>query len=294
MNARSQRGTLFIRAPNHLGDGVMALPAVAALVRAFETTFVQAPPWGPVVYGATGATVSVDPPPGADVAVLMGPSFRFAWEARRIRRRVGLATDGRSLLLTDRVPMPSGHRSQEYAAVARALGVEVEGPPRLQVEPAPVEPFIGLNPVSRSGAPVLWPGFPSLSRELEGPVRVFCGPGEERMVEGVRGEATVGLPLDQLVRVLARCRVLVSNDTGVAHLAAACGARVVVVHGSTTASRTGVAGAVPVEGPDLPCRPCYRKRCRLVGPTDPVPCLQVPQARVLEALNRLLPRGEGP
>ncbi len=283
---------LFIRAPNHLGDGVMALPAVTALAATATASRVASPPWGEQLYRDSGARwVPRDTRPERDeVAVLLAPSFRSAWQARRARRRVGLATDGRSLLLSASARPPDGHRREDYAAVAALLGVEVRGVPRFEPRDsersawARLPLHVGLNPVSVSGEPVQWPGFAALARALGEPVRVYCGPGEaagaRALVPGV--ELLDALPLGQLGGALQRCRVLVSNDSGVAHFAAACGVRVVVLHGSTTAARTGVAGAVAIEGPELTCRPCYRKRCEL----GDVPCLGgIPVECVLEVLR---------
>ena len=283
-------GSLLIRAPNHLGDGVMALPAVSALARAADRAFLLSPPWGEVVYAHSGVVRVATAPADVQVAVLLGPSFRAAWASRKVARRVGLATDFRGWLLTDPVTPPQGHRSQEFTAVVAALGVDVEGPPRFRAtcDRGPIEGFVGLNPVSRSGAPVLWQGFAELACRLPGEVRVFCGPGEEGMIEQIPGRHVAGLPLAQMAGALAGCRVLVSNDTGMAHFAAACGVTTVVVHGSTTASRTGPVGAFAVEGPALPCRPCYRKRCRVVRPGEPVPCLEIPVERVLSVVLGLL------
>lgn len=289
------REKLFVRAPNHLGDGVMAMPAVRALAQAAASCRVAAPAWGELLYRDTGARwVPRETRPERDeVAVLLAPSFRAAWQARKALARVGLATDGRSLLLSRSLPPGAGHRSEDYAAVAALVGVQVQGSPRFEVrrlERAAFEQLpthVGLNPVSVSGEPVQWPGFGALAASLTAvqgePVRVYCGPGEAEAARALvpRVELLDGLPLGSLAGALQRCRVLVSNDSGVAHFAAACGVRVVVIHGSTAAARTGVAGAVAIEGPAMSCRPCYRKRCE-IG----VPCLTgVDVQRVLEVLT---------
>jgi heptosyltransferase-2 len=284
-------GPLFVRAPNHLGDGVMALPAVEALARASEGCRVAAPAWGETLYRDSGArwVPRQTRPDRQDTAVLLAPSFRAAWEARRAHLRVGLATDGRRLLLSRAAPPGGAHRREDYAAVAALLGVEVSGVPRFEPRPEEREAWaelsihVGLNPVSVSGEPVQWPGYSALAAALDEPVRVYCGPGEgERARAMVPGaELLEALPLAQLAGALQRCRVLVSNDSGVAHFAAACGVRVVVLHGSTSASRTGTAGAVALEGPAMDCRPCYRKGC-----DRGVPCLHgIPVERVLEVIT---------
>ncbi|MBN1334852.1 MAG: glycosyltransferase family 9 protein [Deltaproteobacteria bacterium] len=270
----------------------MALPALSALAAAGGPVRIACPAWGEVLYrdlpgDRAGPRAEARP---EETAVLFPPSFRSAWLARRARRRIGLTTNGRGLLLTDGLEPGSGHRRDDYAALALRLGLQVEEPPRFRATPAEREAFgglpvhVGLNPVSRSGPTVEWPFYAELAAHLREPVRVYAGPGEEAAaaarVPGV--EPLAGLDLGSLAGALARCRVLVSNDTGVAHFAAACGTRVVVIHGSTTALRTGPAGSKAVEGPDLPCRPCYRKRC----PHPGVPCLSgILPERVWEALR---------
>ena len=120
-----------------------------------------------------------------------------------------------------------------------------------------------------------------MAESLDEPVRVYCGPGEEERARALvpGAELLPALPLGDLAGALQRCRVMVSNDSGVAHFAGACGVRMVVVHGSTTAARTGIASATALEGPEIECRPCYRKRCD-IG----VPCLDVSIERVLGAI----------
>ena len=96
---------VLVRMPDHLGDGVQALPALAALCAAHEVTAVG-PSWVAVLSRglacATAPEVTAAGEPGAfDAACLFKPSFSAAWKARRIRRRVGVSWDARRLLLTD-------------------------------------------------------------------------------------------------------------------------------------------------------------------------------------------------
>jgi ADP-heptose:LPS heptosyltransferase len=277
------------RAPNHLGDGVMALPAMHALAGVGELT-IHAPGWGPSLYRDVACrVVARDCRPEGDVAVLFPPSFRVAWEARHLKRRVGVASDWRRWLLTDVVPEGT-HQADTYAALAERVGSGlVEGPPRWTggvVSPQDLpEGHIGLNPVSVSGAVRQWRGYAELADRLSRPVVFYGGPGEEAEVGAVAGDRLqcVGLPLPEFAGALGRCAVFVSNDSGAAHFARACEIPTVVVYGSTTASRTGPAGSVGVEGPDLPCRPCYRGRCRYE-----LGCLDISVSSVLEHVQGLL------
>lgn len=251
---------LAIRAPDHLGDGVMARSAVYALA-ALGPTRVYAPGWGSVLYAGLDVRPR-DEAPDAEIGVLLKPSFGAAWRWRHLRRRIGLATAGRGFLLTDPVPLREEHRREGYARVAAGLGALPVAPPRLPRAAAPELPpgFVGLNPWSPTPA-VRWAGYRSLADMLGAPVVFFAGPGEEAQVQAIAGPHPVvaGLSLPAFASALDRCRVFVSNDSGAAHFAAACGTPVVMIHGSTAPGRTGV--GVAVSGPPRWCGPCYRKRC---------------------------------
>jgi ADP-heptose:LPS heptosyltransferase len=284
---------IIARAPNHLGDGVMALPALLALSKVCGRFEIQAPPWGAELYrDLDGKVVERGPMPAADIAVLFPPSFRVAWEARRARRRVGVASDWRGLLLTDVVDCGL-HQAGTYRALAAAVGASVEGAPifgRTGDLGAPeVAPgHIGLNPISKAGVVREWQGFRRLAARFERPVVFYGGPGEERRVQAHGGgyPLRVGLSLARFAQSLRRCALFISNDSGAAHFARACGVPTLVVYGSTTAARTGPPGASAVEGPDLDCRPCYGRRCMRA-----LECLDIPVERVFSEAQRVLSDG---
>lgn len=262
---------LAIRTPDHLGDGVMALPAIMALAARYPSTL-YAPRWGAELYVGLTVCAKNDPPVG-DIGVLFKPSFGAAWRWRHLARRVGLEA-GRRFLLSDPVVDPGGHRREGYAAVAKHLGVFVEGlpvyQPRGTATPLPLG-SIALNPWSPSPT-VRWPYFRALAlalREKGHSVVFFCGPGEQAHLEAItEGFLLVaGLSLPDFAATLMQCQHFISNDSGAAHFAAACGLPVTMLHGSTAALSTGVGRAI--HGPDLWCRPCYRKFCVRGG----MPCL---------------------
>ena len=281
----------LIRAPDHLGDGVLALPAIGAITRAGPCRIV-----GPGWVGALYGHLPQDPVAKPEIAVLFKPAFRAAWEARRVPRRVGVRWDLRGPLLTDPVDPPSGHRLDTYAAIAGAAGVVAHGAPSLPTDPqsAPLLPArtVLLLPLSASGAVVEWGGFRALADALAGTdcAPVFAaGPGQDRALAAIAGPhmRLPALPLGALAAAAVQAVGVVGNDSGLTHLAVAArraaGARVSAVHvvcGSTSADRTAAPGATPhTAGRGLDCWPCYRKTCA-IG----VPCLAVPVSRVFAAV----------
>ncbi len=72
------------------------------------------------------------------------------------------------------------------------------------------------------------------------------------------------LSISESAALLARCRCLVSSDTGPLHLATAVGTPVVGLYGSTDPQRTGPIGrGHQVILKKLPCVPCEQKDCPL-------------------------------
>lgn len=272
------------RAPNHLGDGVMALPAMHALAERGELV-IHAPPWGPELYAEVQATVVARGRIRADLAVLFAPSLRAAWEARGVPTVIGTPTDARRLLVSVVVP-EARHRADTYAALARAARGEVTGPPRFGVRGRPADVphgHLALGPLT--GRTRAWPGFTALAGQLGLPAVWYAGPGESAALERVAGEGIrcVGQSLPDLAATLQRAAVWVGNDSGLSHVARAVGVPSVVVHTSTAPERTGPHGAIPVRGPDLPCAPCYRHECH-----RRLECLDVPVASVRSAVESAL------
>jgi ADP-heptose:LPS heptosyltransferase len=221
-----------------------------------------------------------------ELAVLFAPSLRAAWEAKRCRRVVGTPTDFRSALLTDRVE-PREHLSDTFAALCDVVGAVPEGPPVYGARGSACEVpvgHVGLNPIARGGTSREWTGYFELAVRLGRPVVFYAGPGEAERLEAIAGgfPRVVGTRLPDFAATLDRCAVFVSNDSGAAHFARACGVETIVVHGSTTASRTGADGALGLENP-VPCHPCYRPDCS-VG----LGCLETPVWRVQRAVEQCL------
>ena len=164
---------VVIRAPNWLGDAVMALPTIASVRRHFSeaTLAVAAPqPLAPL-YDAVDGIDEVVPLPmnGAgllrplshaatlrhgrfDVAVLLPNSFAAAVAAARagVAERWGARTDFRAPLLTRAVKPPrregrARHQSGYYQDLIRALGIE----------PLELEPRVVATDAMRTRADVL-------------------------------------------------------------------------------------------------------------------------------------------
>jgi len=232
-----------------------------------------------------------------DLAIVMPPSFSSAWFAWRsgARTRVGLAADGRSPLLTHAVPRVARgdrHVAEDYLALGAAVGAPAVEPPPLAIPPAWREgaeailaedgvrgPYAVIAPGAAYGPAKRWAPerFTDLGRAFEsrGWSVLVCGAAGERPLaisvtgaigDGARafaGRTSIGVQ----AALCARATVVVSNDSGLAHLAAATGAPTVAIFGSTSSAWTAPRGPrVRVVQRAPVCSPCFRRTCRIGTP----------------------------
>ena len=134
--------------------------------------------------------------------------------------------------------------------------------------------IVGVNPTGR-WISKRWPQgkYLELARRIaavENVVVVFIGgadekdivdaacPTEYKNVINLAGRTSLG----RLSAILKRMDVLITNDTGPMHIAAALGTRVIAIFGPTNPVRTGPYGTDnTVIQAGMDCVPCYRKEC---------------------------------
>jgi ADP-heptose:LPS heptosyltransferase len=122
---------------------------------------------------------------------------------------------------------------------------------------------------------------------------VFTGsPAEGELVEAIRthmgapSHSLVGrLGLEEMAALLGLAPLLISSNTGPAHMAAALGTPVVDLYALTNPQHTPWAVASRVLFHDVPCKYCYKSVC----PQGHHDCLRrVPPAAVVAAARELL------
>ena len=150
----------------------------------------------------------------------------------------------------------------------------------------------GATAASRRYPPAQWAQAVRLLAD-SGMQAVFTGSaGEGALIDGIReaagvpghslaGQATLG----QLGALIALAPVMVSNNTGPAHIAAALGTPLVNLYALTNPQHTPWQSPSRVLFHDVDCRNCYRSVC----PQGHHDCLsKVEPARVVEAVQSLL------
>ncbi|THJ18114.1 MAG: lipopolysaccharide heptosyltransferase II [Nitrospira sp. CG24B] len=242
----------------------------------------------------------------------------LAWLAG-IPERYGYATDGRVFFLTTPVAVPSRrdavHQVEYYWNLLKPLGlsggaslptlvVTADESRQLDISLAGAgigvsDVVIGINPGSTYGSAKRW--LPERFAEVAQRLAERIGQDESAQVVvvilGARGEESLGkdiaarinrrsvvlsgaTTIRELMAAVKRCRLLVTNDTGPMHIAAACGVPVVAVFGPTDSQTTAPYGqerSIVREAVD--CAPCLLREC----PIDHRCMTRIPVDRVYEA-----------
>ena len=267
---------LIVRLPNHLGDACMSIAALDALAaagyaltlagRPWIRSLFEAYPWPTVALtdSRRDNVLALSAAASGSRGLLFTNSFSTALEFRLAGIvSTGYARGGRSLLLSRAVPVNDADHMVEYyhrlaaaviaqpAAVPEALDLRVSDAARRRTRTALTDagvsrPYVVLCPVAvglHHGKVKAWGGFTRLHRDLLARghrVVALPGPGERDEVRRVLPEAVV-LPegdVGAFAALLADARLVVANDSGPGHLAAAVGAPLVSVFGVTEPGKT--------------------------------------------------------
>ena len=315
---------ILIRATNWVGDAIMALPALRAVHGRFPDANISilARPYVADIYRGQkicDELISYDPK-GAhaglfgrerlakelrkqkfDIALLLQNAFDAAWLAWRagIPERVGYARDGRSLLLTKKVPVPKhdeipAHEQFYYLELLRRAGwvdslpgesfieLDVSEEHRRQAEETllsagarPNAIRIAIGAGASYGSAKCWPpdrfaGCVNHFRlHTDVDVILFGTAAEQKVSDaiaaGIRGPSLslVGkTAIAALPALLSRCQLFVGNDSGAMHVAAAVGLPVVAIFGPTDPHGTApVTPRCTVVREKPYCSPCFLRRC---------------------------------
>jgi heptosyltransferase-2 len=199
-------------------------------------------------------------------------------------------------------PTSHVHQMHDYLYLTAALGANPAPlPPQLELNAHEIEAtaaflseiqngknlasrghdivWLGLNPSTAYGPAKRWPAerFADVAREISRRVtnavwltfgtradweicEEIAGRGEGRIIN-LAGKTSLG----QLIGLLKKCRLLLTNDSGPMHVAAALGTAVIVPFGSTSPELTAPGQLGDARNHLLtgaaPCAPCFRRAC---------------------------------
>jgi len=230
-----------------------------------------------------------------DLGVLFPNSFESALMMLLggVPQRVGYATDGRQWMLTNPVRAASQpkHQVHYYLDLVKSLSATMDRP-SIEIEAAgherhtarmllaaegiaPGEPFLVLNPGAAYGSAKRWhehrfaTAADGLAAELRLRVAII-GSETERAIANEISERMMKPPavlsgktsLETLIGVLAESSLMITNDSGPMHIAAALGVPTVAVFGSTDETVTGPYGRrTRIVKHAVECSPCLLREC---------------------------------
>ena len=216
-----------------------------------------------------------------------------------IPKRIGYLGEVRVGLLTHRLKNPGKNQRLPMVAFYSALSGATEvgsDRPQLQLDGGKVDQVLTALGLRRGGYDVLVPGaefgpakrwpsshFSELARLLDATVVLLGAAKEFDLCQEIALAVNAGqpgkclnlagkTPLDQAFGVISAAKNIVSNDSGLMHVAAAFGVRQVAIFGSSSPLHTPPlndrASVLwlkndPAYQPPLACAPCFERICPL-------------------------------
>jgi heptosyltransferase-2 len=206
-----------------------------------------------------------------------------------------LIADNSNLRTQNSKPASAAHQIHEYLHLTAALGANPGLlPPQLSVTAEEIEaarqkfglgqisqPVFGLNPGAEYGPAKRWPAEKFIAAAKQIQEKTNC----VWLLLGGKSDATITNQIESAIRnpqsaicnlagktslrelmaLMKFCRVVLTNDTGPMHVAAALGTPVVVPFGSTSPELTGP--GLPDDPrhhllkSNAPCSPCFLREC---------------------------------
>jgi heptosyltransferase-2 len=256
-----------------------------------------------------------------DLGIILTNSFSSAWWLWRgdVSNRIGFACNLRSFLLNKAVAFPKNKESQHlvltYKALLEPMGIEISSTaPALYVSEeeklaaqnllklngydAETHILIGINPGAAFGSAKCWlpDRFHAVTEKLlEDPrivVAYFGDPAGAPLVNEIckgfnsrvinfAGKTSIR----QLLALIESCAVILTNDSGPMHIAAALKIPLVAIFGSTSPVKTGPYGGGIIIHKDVDCSPCYKRVC----PIDFRCMKRIEIDEVYQAIRRQIP-----
>jgi len=294
---------ILVVAPNWIGDALMAQPLLARLreKRPGLKVDMLAPEWVVPVARRMPEVDEVITTPFRHGALSLRRRWQLgrALKERRYRQAIVLPNSWKAALVPflARIPSRSGYVGESrygllnrlyrkpdkamrrhYARLAEAPDTEPRMPlpdARLQVDAAHAAAtrarfgiegrYAVLCPGAEYGPAKRWPFFRELAERLEMPVVLLGSPNDIAAAAGVGGKNLVGkTTLDEAIDLIAGAKLVVSNDSGLMHVAAVLGRPLVALFGSSSPEQTPPqSGRSRVLWLKPECSPCFQRECPL-------------------------------
>ncbi len=294
---------ILVVAPNWIGDALMAQPLLGRLhekIPELELD-VLAPDWVAAVVRRMPEVDDVIAAPFRHRALQLRERWRLGRSLKRrgYRQAIVLPNTWKSALVPffADIPLRSGYVGESrygllnllykadgaamplhYARLSEPPGKQVKEPlpgARLRAAPHAIESakrrfglpgrYIALCPGAEYGPAKRWPYFRELSEALPEQAVILGSANDAEAAQGLRGANLVGkTTLDAAIDLLAGAALVVSNDSGLMHIAAALGRPQVALFGSSSPLHTPpLSQGARVLWLRPECSPCFQRVCPL-------------------------------
>jgi heptosyltransferase-2 len=292
---------ILVVAPNWIGDALMAQPLLSRLKRSGAMLDVVAPEWVAPVLRRMPEVDHVIATPFRHGALELRTRWRLGRELKRrgYDRAIVLPNSWKSALVPflAGIPLRAGYLGEmrfgllnikhrkanssmplHYARLAEAPGTEPQQPlpqPHLEVTSDEIAEttrrfsvegrYAVICPGAEYGPAKRWPYFGELAEKLTMPVVLLGSAKDAAAGRNLSGRNLIGkTSLDEAIRIIAGAALVVSNDSGLMHVAAALGRPQVALFGSSSPEHTPPASAkARVLWLHLECSPCFERECPL-------------------------------
>jgi len=269
---------LLIETPTWLGDAVMASGAIYELVKFYNPDEV-------IIFGSFIAielfkndfkTIQDNRKdrikqlftlPKVDVAI----SFRSSFYSKILIKFI--AKNGYAF-----PKIYKGHQVEKYSKYINSIIKQDKiYTPKLHFIPFKYQkPTIGINPGATYGSAKRWypKEFAKVANKLgkNYDIIIFGGPGEEEIAKDIEKNLTIKnyqnlcgkLTIQELCQKIGGLEMLITNDSGPMHVAAAFGVKILALFGPTKYNETSPYNTnYKIVTKNLECSPCMKRECPL-------------------------------
>ena len=294
---------ILVVAPNWIGDALMAQPLLTRLKSKTPGVAIDvlAPGWVAPVVRRMAEVDDVIAVPFRHKALQLAARWNAARElkARGYDEAIVLPNSWKSALLPflAGIPVRTGYVGEarygllnnlhknaapgmalHYARLSESPGTQVKEPlpePRLRVAAEEVEaarqrfgiqgPYGVFCPGAEYGPAKRWPYFRELAARLQEQAVILGSASDREAAQGIPGRNLVGeTSLDEAIALIAGADYVVTNDSGLMHIAAALGRPQVALFGSSSPRHTPpLSSAARVLWLAVECSPCFQRECPL-------------------------------
>ena len=269
---------LLIEPPTWLGDAVMASGAIKEIIKYFKAdeiiilgSFVAIELFKPLA----NKTILIDKKHRIKQFFSLEKSDVFVSFRSSVYSKILALKAKKSYVFSKNY---EGHQVEKYSKFVNSfMNQNKIYKPSLDYKPFKYQKLtIGINPGATYGSAKRW--YPKEFAKVANVmgenynIIIFGGPGEEEIANDIEKDLTIQnyqnlcgkLSIKELCQKIGGLEMLITNDSGPMHIAAAYGVKIVALFGPTKYTETSpYSNNYKIVTKDLECAPCMKRECPL-------------------------------